>query len=408
MSWRAQSRSRVLEVFAVFLRLGCTSFGGPIAHLGYFREEFVVRRRWMSDAEYAQLVALCQFLPGPASSQVGFGLGLRRAGLPGAIGAWIAFTLPSVAVMIALALGAASLTGPVADGVMHGVLAVAVAVVAHAVHGMARSLAPDLPRAGIAAFAGIVALLVGGVWGQLAVLCGGAAAGVLLLRRSAEVETDVGAQGSGRAMGVSRRSGAVALAIGGALLVALPIIAGAVQHTALSVTDAAYRAGATVFGGGHVVLATLQAEPALARGIDQDQLLFGYGAAQAMPGPLFSIAAYVGALADGAGSVSERVGLAVLAIVAIFTPGFLLLLGVLPFWVRLQRTPRIAAAVRGINAAVVGVLAAAFIDPVLTHGVTDVAALALALAALVALYLRVPPWIVVVTGAVCGAASTLL
>ncbi|MEJ6489249.1 chromate efflux transporter [Leucobacter sp. USCH14] len=407
MSTVAPAWSRVFEVLGVFLRLGCTSFGGPVAHLGYFREEFVVRRRWLSDEEYAQLVALCQFLPGPASSQVGFALGLRRAGAVGAITAWIAFTLPSALIMLALAFGASAVSGPVADGVLQGVLAVAVAVVAQAVHGMARALAPNVPRGSIAVLAGIGALLVGGVWGQLAVLCGGAVAGLVLFRRRATRDSLAAHQGP-EGTGGSRRVALIALGVWGALLAALPVLAAALQNVVLAITDAAYRAGATVFGGGHVVLATLEAEPAISRAIDQEQLLFGYGAAQAMPGPLFSFAAYVGALADASGGTGERLALAMIALTAIFAPGFLLLLGVLPFWARLQRRPSVAAAVRGINAAVVGVLAAAFVNPVLLHGVTGPATLVLALVSLAALLLRVPPWLVVVAGAVCGGVGSLV
>ena len=393
-------------VFWVFFRLGCTSFGGPVAHLGYFREEFVVRRRWLGDEEYAQLVALCQFLPGPASSQVGFALGLRRAGVPGAISAWIAFTLPSAVLMLALAFGASAVSGPFADGALRGVLAVAVAVVALAVHGMARALAPDLPRGSIACIAALGAVIVGGVWGQLAVLCGGAVAGLVLFgRRSRRVAR--GAGQAGETGGGSRRIAVVALAVCGALLAALPLLASVVQNVALATADAAFRAGATVFGGGHVVLATLEAEPAVARVIEQEQLLFGYGAAQAMPGPLFSFAAYFGAAADASGGTVERVGLALIALTAIFAPGFLLLLGVLPFWARIQRQPSVAAAVQGINASVVGVLAAAFVDPVLVHGVTGPATLGLALVSLTALLLRVPPWLVVIAGAVCGGVASL-
>ncbi|MEV8338070.1 chromate efflux transporter [Leucobacter sp. NPDC077196] len=402
----ARDPSRVLETFAVFLRLGCTSFGGPVAHLGYFRDEFVVRRRWLTDAEYAQLVALCQFLPGPASSQVGFALGLRRAGLPGAIGAWFGFTIPSALLMLMLALGASTVSGPIADGVLLGVLAVAVAVVAQAVSGMARSLAPDVQRASIAIVAAIVALLIGGVWGQLAVLCGGAIAGVALLGRTAEPEAP--AHEHDEELPIGRRGALAALSAAGALLALLPIIAASLQHSAFSVADAAYRAGATVFGGGHVVLATLEAEPAFAGPIGQDHLLFGYGAAQALPGPLFSFAAYAGALVDASGSIPARAGLAAVALVAIFLPGLLLLIGVLPFWGRLNRRPTIAAAMQGANAAVVGVLAAAFVDPVLVHGVTGPATLAVAILALVALMMRVPPWLVVVAGAACGAGLSVL
>ncbi len=409
MATDPRTRARVLEVFGAFLRLGCTSFGGPVAHLGYFRDEFVVRRRWLTDAQYADLVALCQFLPGPASSQVGFGLGLRRAGLAGAVSAWIAFTLPSSLIMLAVAFGAAALTGPVVDGVLRGVLAVAVAVVAHAVHGMRRSLAPDAARGSIAVLAAIAALAIGGVWGQLGVLCGGALAGVALLRPSAGGDGDViaGRRAEGWPLW-SRGAALTSLVLCAVLLAVLPLLAALTRNGAVALVDAVYRAGATVFGGGHVVLATLEAEPALARAIPQDQLLFGYGAAQAVPGPLFSFAAYVGAVWDGGGGGAERAAFALLAIVAIFAPGFLLLLGVLPFWARLQRRPAIAGAMRGIGAAVVGVLAAAFVDPVLVHGVTGWATLALALLSLVALLCRVPPWVIVIAGALCGGAAAVL
>ncbi len=390
----APGHGTVGEVFAAFLRLGLTSFGGPIAHLGYFRTELVERRRWVDDREYADLVALCQFLPGPASSQVGFALGLRRAGLWGALAAFVAFTLPSAVVMIAFAFGASLLEGPIAAGVIDGLKIVAVAVVAHAVWGMARTLTPDTRRALIGGAALVIALVWAGGGGQLVAIAVGAVAGIVLCR-SEGMQPE--APASSRVIG---RTGAfVALAGFVVLVVGAPIVAALTQNGAAALVAAFSRAGALVFGGGHVVLPLLDAEVVAPGWVSADAFLAGYGVAQAVPGPLFTFAGYLGAISDvGPGGV---VG-GVIALLALFAPGFLLLLGVLPFWHSLRARPLARAALAGANAAVVGILAAALYTPVFTTAVTDVFSFALAAVCFVLLTaVRMPPWAAVLIGA-CG------
>jgi chromate transporter len=288
------------EVFAAFLKLGLTSFGGPIAHLGYFRDELVIRRQWIEEAACAELVALCQFLPGPASSQVGFGLGLVRAGPLGAVAAWAAFTLPSALIMLLLALGSAALDGPITKAVFHGLELVAMVIVAHAVWGMARKLTPDLRRATIALAAGVTVLLAGGAAGQISAIILGAGAGVLFCRHVAV------AAGSWVSVPVTRRAGAVCLALFALLLFGLPAVAAASGWRGVKLFDVFYRAGALVFGGGHVVLPLLRAELVAPGWIDDDRFLAGYGAAQTLPGPLFAISSYLGAVA-GNGIASAAV-----------------------------------------------------------------------------------------------------
>ncbi|SMQ61017.1 chromate transporter [Devosia lucknowensis] len=380
------------EVFLAFLKLGLTSFGGPIAHLGYFRDELVTRRRWLDEAAYADLVALCQFLPGPASSQVGFALGMMRAGWLGALAAWTAFTLPSALLLIVFALGAASLDGPVAAGVLHGLKLVAVAIVAQAVLGMAKSLTPDRERAAIAAVAVLILVLLGGTLGQVAAIGWGGLVG-LRACRSALVTSAV------HPFFGSRTMGAILLAMFALLLVGMPFIAGWGQG--LAIFDAFYRAGALVFGGGHVVLPLLETETVARGWVTPDAFLAGYGAAQAVPGPLFTFAAYLGTVAGGLPG-------AAIALVAIFLPGLLLVAGALPFWDQFRRWPWAQAAMRGANAAVVGVLAAALYDPVFLSAVLTPLDFAMALAGFVALVAwKCPPWIVVLAlgamGGVIGA-----
>lgn len=384
----------VAEVFGVFLKLGLTSFGGPIAHLGYFREELVTRRRWLSDAAYGDLVALCQFLPGPASSQAGFALGLMRAGWGGALAAFVGFTLPSAVALVVVALTAARMTGPLGMGVIAGLKIVAVAIVAQAVWGMAKSLCPDRERGAIAVGAVAMLALVPGIWGMTAAIAFGALAGLALGR-------GMGAEG-GRVVvpvSVSVPVGVVALAVFFALLVGLPLLAG--QSQALAVIDSFYRAGALVFGGGHVVLPLLQAEVVAPGWITADQFLTGYGAAQAVPGPLFTFAAYLGAvLAPQPNGVPG----AALALLAVFVPGLLILVGVLPFWERFRTMARARSLMQGANAAVVGVLGAALYDPVFTGSIGNLREFALALGCFVLLTAwRAPPWLVVLIGAAGGA-----
>jgi chromate transporter len=377
------------EVFLAFLKLGLTSFGGPIAHLGYFRDEIVLRRRWISEIAYGDLVALCQFLPGPASSQVGFALGLWRAGPLGALAAWIGFTLPSAAFLIAFAMGAAALDGAFAQGVLHGLKIVAVAVVAQAVWGMAKSLTPDLQRVAIALVAIVLALVLAGSLGQVTAIAAGALAGLVVCRSAAAAPPAV------MRFPVSPLAGIVSLAIFVLLLVGLPLLAnGAGQGVALF--DAFYRAGSLVFGGGHVVLPLLDAETVASGWVSKDSFLAGYGATQAVPGPLFTFAAYLGTVSDG------LVG-AFIALVAIFLPGMLLLVGALPFWDALRAKPLAQAGMRGANAAVVGILAAALYDPVWISAIIGPVDFALALAGFAVLtFGKLPPWIVVVALALSG------
>ena len=385
-------RGRASEVFWAFLALGLTSFGGPVAHLGYFRTAFVERRQWLSEQAYADLVALCQFLPGPASSQVGFALGLMRAGPWGAAMAWLAFTLPSAIVLVLFALGAAVLEGPVASGIIHGLKVVAVAIVAHAVWGMARNLCPDKTRTGIALAAVFAVVLVSGPLGQVAAIVLGGVAGLLLCRQSAAASSSESLH-----FPVTRQAGTLALLIFAGLLVLLPLLAASAGW--LNVVDAFYRSGALVFGGGHVVLPLLEAEVVQSGWITADEFLAGYGAAQAVPGPLFTFAAYLGALLPGIPSV---IG-ALLALLAIFVPGFLLLVGVLPFWSQFRQWSSAQALMRGANAAVVGILGAALYQPVWTSAILGPYEFVLALTGFLLLTVwKLPAWLVVIVVALGG------
>ena len=390
-------RERASEVFWAFLALGLTSFGGPVAHLGYFRTAFVERRQWLSEQAYADLVALCQFLPGPASSQVGFALGLMRAGPWGAAMAWLAFTLPSAIVLVLFALGAAVLDGPVASGIIHGLKVVAVAIVAHAVWGMARNLCPDKTRTGIALAAVFAVVLVSGPLGQVAAIVLGGVAGLLLCRQSAAASSSESLH-----FPVTRQAGTLALLIFAGLLVLLPLLAASAGW--LNVVDAFYRSGALVFGGGHVVLPLLEAEVVQSGWITADEFLAGYGAAQAVPGPLFTFAAYLGALLPGIPSV---IG-ALLALLAIFVPGFLLLVGVLPFWNQFRQWSSAQALMRGANAAVVGILGAALYQPVWTSAILGPYEFVLALTGFLLLTVwKLPAWVVVIVVALGGVVITL-
>ena len=385
-------RGRASEVFWAFLALGLTSFGGPVAHLGYFRTAFVERRQWLSEQAYADLVALCQFLPGPASSQVGFALGLMRAGPWGAAMAWLAFTLPSAIVLVLFALGAAVLDGPVASGIIHGLKVVAVAIVAHAVWGMARNLCPDKTRTGIALAAVFAVVLVSGPLGQVAAIVLGGVAGLLLCRQSAAASSSESLH-----FPVTRQAGTLALLIFAGLLVLLPLLAASAGW--LNVVDAFYRSGALVFGGGHVVLPLLEAEVVQSGWVTADEFLAGYGAAQAVPGPLFTFAAYLGALLPGIPSV---IG-ALLALLAIFVPGFLLLVGVLPFWSQFRQWSSAQALMRGANAAVVGILGAALYQPVWTSAILGPYEFVLALTGFLLLTVwKLPAWLVVIVVALGG------
>jgi chromate transporter len=386
------------EVFAVFLRLGLTSFGGPVAHLGYFREEFVARRGWLSDQAYADLVALCQFLPGPASSQVGFAIGLMRAGWLGALAAFVAFTLPSALALFVFATAAANLSGPVAAGALHGLKVVAVAIVAHALWGMARSLCPDAARATIAVAAVVLVGAVPGGAGMIAAILAGALAGVVTLRAG---DAPVGGHVP---LPVRPGQGLAALAVFLLLLVLTPLLAGLGPVPA--VFDAFFRAGALVFGGGHVVLPLLEAEIVAPGWVSQEAFVTGYGAAQAVPGPLFSFAAYLGAVLMPGG---HAVMGAVLAVVALFLPGFLILVALLPFWDRLRAFGPARASMQGANAAVVGILGGALYAPVFTTAIRGSGDFALALGCFVTLAVwRLPPLAVVGIAATGGVVLGLI
>ncbi len=378
-----------LEVLGAFLKLGLSAFGGPIAHLGYFRDEFVTRRRWLDEQAYADLVALCQFLPGPASSQVGFGLGLMRAGPLGALAAWLGFTLPSAILMTAAAYGAAAMKGPLAAGLVHGLKLVAVAVIAQAVLGMARTLTPDARRAGIAVAALAIVTLASAAIGQIAAIGLGVLAGLALCRDAVQSVPP-------HIFRIPRSAGFGALAAYIGLLVGGPIIAAATGALPLAWFDAFYRSGALVFGGGHVVLPLLKQAVVSPGWVSQDTFLAGYGAAQAVPGPLFTFGAYLGAVIGGLPG-------AVLGLLAIFLPGVLALLAALPFWTQLRSRPAAQAAMRGANAAVVGILAAALYNSVWTSAVLTPADFAAAATGFVLLVtFGSPPLIVVVLGAAFG------
>jgi len=382
------------EVFSAFFKLGLTSFGGPIAHLGYFREELVIRRKWLDDHAYADLVALCQFLPGPASSQVGFALGMMRAGWLGALAAFTAFTLPSALMLVIFALMAASLSGPVGTGALHGLKIVAVAIVAQAVWGMAKNLCPDRERAAIAVGAVAMLAFLPGAFGMVGAIVLGALAGLALGRGSG---TPVGGHVT---MPVSREVAGAAIVVFLALLTLLPLAAG--QSQSLAVIDSFYRAGALVFGGGHVVLPLLQAEVVAPGWITPDQFLAGYGAAQAVPGPLFTFAAYLGAVL---GPEPNGVAGAVIALLAVFLPGFLILIGVLPFCAMAPAQ----SLMQGANAAVVGILGAALYSPVFTSAVSDLRDFALAIGCFVLLMAwKAPPWVVVIVAAIGGVILALI
>lgn len=381
-------------VFLVFLRLGLTSFGGPVAHLGYFRDEFVTRRQWLTERSYADLVALCQFLPGPASSQVGIALGLSRSGYAGALAAWAGFTLPSAIALILFAQGMASYGDVIPAGVLHGLKVVAVAVVAQAVWGMARNLCPDAPRVTIMAAAACFVLLLPSAWGQVGVIVIAAVIGLLLFK------PQQGAAHDPLPIVMRRRVGLLWLALFFALLMGLPLLTALFPGQTLAMVDAFYRAGSLVFGGGHVVLPLLQAEVVPPGWVDNEFFLAGYGAAQAVPGPLFTFAAFLGASMNE--TPSGWLG-GMICLLAIFAPSFLLVAGALPFWERLRRNVRAQAALSGINAAVVGLLLAALYQPVWTSAIHAPQDFGLALVALVALvFWKLPPWLVVVGSGVAG------
>jgi chromate transporter len=383
-----------VEVLLIFLKLGLSCFGGPIAHIGYFRDEFVERRGWLDERAFADLVALCQFLPGPASSQVGFSIGLMRAGALGAAAAWTGFTLPSAILLVLFAYGAGYLHGALGAGLLHGLKLVAVAIVAQAVWGMARTLCPDRERASIAAIAALIILFANTSIAQIAAIAFGALAGLWLCRDGPQVQ-------SGHiVVPVSRTAGVVALIAFFALLAILPVVRNLDVVPGAALFEAFYRSGALVFGGGHVVLPLLRQAFVAPGWVSDDAFLAGYGAAQAVPGPLFTFAAYLGAVANLS---PHGVPGAALGLFGIFLPGILVLVGTLPFWDALRRKTGAQAMMRGVNAAVVGLLGAALYNPVWTSSVQAPPDFAIALTGFVLLTAwRAPPLMVVIVGATGG------
>ena len=387
-------KGSALEVLGVATRLGLTSFGGPVAHLGYFREEYVRRRRWISEDAYADLVALCQFLPGPTSSQVGMAIGILRAGLPGAVASWLGFTLPSAILLVAFAFGLQRL-GVTDAGWLHGLKIAAVAVVANAVWGMARSLAPDRERATVAILSAIVVLVWPGAPGQVLVIALAGLIGWRLLGSSSS-ETRVSLPPA-----IGRRTAIASIVVFLALLGVLPVLRQVVTNQAFLVFDSFFRVGSLVFGGGHVVLPLLQAEVVPPGWVTNEEFVAGYGAAQAVPGPLFTFAAYLGAVKH---RPPNGIAGAAIALFAIYVPTFLMVVGALPFLSALRARASFQAALRGINAAVVGLLLAALYHPVWTSAIKTSADLALALVAFALLALwSFPAWLVVLIAALGGA-----
>lgn len=382
------------DVFWIFLRLGLTSFGGPVAHLGYFREEFVSRRQWLSDRSYADLVALCQFLPGPASSQVGIALGFSRAGYSGALAAWTGFTLPSAIVLILFALGLSSVGNNLSQGALQGLKVVAVAVVVQAVWGMARGLCTETKRITIMMLTTCGALLIPSSGTQVGMILLAGLAGMILFKPTQLAPHEP------LPLKISRRSGALWLILFFVLLIGLPLATEVFANQTLSLIDAFYRAGSLVFGGGHVVLPLLQSEVVPSGWVSEEVFLAGYGATQAMPGPLFTFAAFLGASMT---SLPSGWTGGIIALLAIFIPSFLLVVGVLPFWESLRKNLRTQAALSGVNASVVGLLLAALYQPVWTSTILSVQDFIFALIALVALmFWKLPPWLVVIAGGVAG------
>ncbi len=394
VSGRSAEDPSPVAIFLAFLRLGLTSFGGPVAHIGYFREEFVARRAWTQEHRFADLVALCQMLPGPSSSQVGIGIGFTKAGLPGALAAWLGFTAPSALLMIAFGYGVLAFDDAIPAGLLQGLKAVVVAVVAQALWGMGRTLCPDPLRLSLAVLAAALVLVAPGAAAQLSAIAGGALAGLAFLRDEAGPAS--GSQRGAALTGIP----ALALVLFVALLVLLPLLAATWPSQSLALADSFYRSGSLVFGGGHVVLPLLEAQVLPTGWVSGDAFLAGYGAAQALPGPMFTFAAYLGTVMQvpPAGWMGGMI-----CLLAIYAPSFLLVIGTLPLWERMRRYEPARRAMLGINAVVVGLLLAAFYDPVWTAGVRSGIDFALAVAALALLVSwKVPPWLVVVLGALAG------
>jgi chromate transporter len=391
----------VFQVFKIFLRLGLTSFGGPVAHLGYFREEFVARRRFLSEDAYADLVALCQFLPGPASSQVGIAIGISQAGFRGALAAWAGFTLPSAFALILFGYGIGTLHSPVAHaGWLHGLKVVAVAVVALAIWGMAKSLTPDRPRGTIAILAAMFVLVWPSAWGQILAILVGGLFGLLFL------QTDTVPGHSALHIPIGRAPAIFCICLFIVLLFGLPIVTGFVHSHTIELIDSFYRTGSLVFGGGHVVLPLLQTAVVSPGWVSKDLFLAGYGAAQAVPGPLFTFSAYLGTVMQQAPTGWAG---GTICLVAIYVPSFLLLIGILPFWEVLRTETTVRCALAGVNAAVVGLLLAAFYNPVWTSGILSVNDFVLGLVAFALLSIwKTPPWVVVTITALGGAFVSIM
>ena len=389
----------IINLFLIFLRLGCTSFGGPIAHLSYFRDEFVERRKWLNEHAYVDLVALCQLLPGPASSQVGIAIGLARAGYFGALVAWLGFTLPSAIVLVFFAYGLSEISTAVNAGWIHGLKIVAVAVVAQAVWSMGKNLCPDRPRITFAVVAALMTSLFPGALGQISIIIGGGILGWFILKREQSFPH------ADFPIRIKKVTGLLILILFFLLLFLLPVFANISQNHSIYVFEGFYRAGALVFGGGHVVLPLLQAV-VVPKMVSNNLFLAGYGAAQAIPGPLFSFAAYLGAI-----SMLPPNGIsgAFICLVAVFLPSFLLIVGVLPFWEKLRRYHAMKLAMQGINAAVVGLLLAALYNPVWTNAIYNIVDSAIALGAFLLLqFWKWPSWLVVIAGAIAGQLVTLI
>ncbi|MDE1460871.1 chromate efflux transporter [Spartinivicinus poritis] len=397
MEHKKTTNQSAWSVFLIFLRLGLTSFGGPVAHLGYFRDEFVIRRQWLTEKNYADLVALCQFLPGPASSQVGLALGISQAGYLGAFAAWLGFTLPSAFMLVGFALGIAHHGDMMPLGVLHGLKVVAVAVVAQAVWGMACNLCPDRQRVSLMACSACGMLFFTSVWAQVGVIICAGLVGMLMVRPTTCVVHNP------MSISISRRTGGIWILLFIVLLVVLPTLTQLLSEQWLAMVDSFYRAGALVFGGGHVVLPLLQAEVVPSGWVTNEAFLAGYGAAQAVPGPLFTFAAYLGASMTQ--SPTGWLG-GILCLIAIFIPSFLLVAGALPFWEQLRANAKVQAALTGINASVVGLLLAALYQPVWSSAIQQPQDFAVALVAFIALmFWKLPPWLVVLS---CGLIGWLL
>lgn len=395
-----EERTPLITIFLVFLRLGLTSFGGPVAHMGYFCEEFVGRHKWLQERAYADLVALCQFLPGPASSQVGIGVGLSRGGLPGTVAAWLGFTMPSALALIAFGYGVIAYQNSINPGILQGLKVVAVAVVAQAVWGMARNLCPDAKRTTMAVIAACLVLAAPTPLMQIGVIVLGGITGLIFLR------ADTTQEHVSLGINVSHRLAVASLVTFFVLLIGLPILAGILPSHTLALVESFYASGSLVFGGGHVVLPLLQAEVVPTGWVSNDVFLAGYGATQAVPGPLFTFAAYLGTVLE---PMPNGVWGGLICLVAIFIPSFLLVVGALPFWDQLRKAKSMQTALLGINAAVVGLLLAALYDPVWTSAILSASDFGLAMVLFTLLvFWKLPPWLVVILSALGGWAITLL